>query len=239
MSIDIEKLKKNLCEDPDYMLNLQNKWKNEELKKQFKKEQTARFFRKYSHKIESIIEKIEARTHDNTKNYYSKRDFWDDLLSSVIWEFGNPLCKTQKEYYSVDLEVESAKYLGNYYCIYHIGGNLIKKLSGETIELITASAIWYLELNPLEGQIFKNPTNIDSGLVVIGHRHSDIILNVSNLIGKRSVKTGPDSIGEYKQGFITNTYRFVNRIEALEIAAKAKQINHDNELVQLHSEDLW
>jgi hypothetical protein len=89
------------------------------------------------------------------------------------------------------------------------------------MEKISASAIWYMDLKPEKGG-FKNPTNIDSGLVVLGHRHSDIILNVYNLLGKRSTLIGPDSIGESMQGFVTNKNRFVDRIEALEIANKAK-----------------
>lgn len=106
-------------------------------------------------------------------------------------------------------------------------------------ERISCSAIWYKDL-VLPHKV-RNPTNIDKGVVVLGHRHGDIIRNVYNLLGLRSVERGENSIGAYEQGFLTNTDRFVDRKEAAQIAMKKNQIldlSRFNEN-HLYSEDLW
>ena len=117
----------------------------------------------------------------------------------------------------------------------------LKDLSEKGIELIATSAIWYKEIKPITNKKFNNPINIHEGLVVSGHRHSDIIKNVYNMLGKRSVMNGPDSVGDYIQGFVTNQNKFVNRKEAFEIAKKANQIIEGKTYskIELYSEDLW
>jgi len=55
--------------------------------------------------------------------------------------------------------------------------------------------------------------------------------------GKRSV---PKEVGQIIQGFLTSTNRFVDRMEALEIARNANQLN-DREVHggKLYSENLY
>jgi hypothetical protein len=105
-------------------------------------------------------------------------------------------------------------------------------------EYIVCSAIWYKEL-PTQHHL---PKNVDRGVVVCGLRHAFIIDVVMELSELRTVKFGEKSVGENVQGFLTNTNRFVDRIEALNIAISRNQVN-ENELgnprVGLFSEDLY
>lgn len=107
------------------------------------------------------------------------------------------------------------------------------------IEKIYCSAIWYKELNNNYSK--RNPDNITEGIVVLGHRHGDIIRNVYNLLGLRSVESGENSVGEYVQGFLTNTNRFVDRIEAAKIALEQNQIKDLQRFNPnyLYSEDIY
>lgn len=104
------------------------------------------------------------------------------------------------------------------------------------LEIILCAAIWYQDL----ATAIRRPTNINKGLVVLGHRHPDCISTVLCLSGKRTVEISDDGVGKTIQGFITNTNRFVDREEAAIIALNSKQIsklNYSN--VTLYSEDLY
>lgn len=104
-------------------------------------------------------------------------------------------------------------------------------------EYILCAAIWYKQI-PLKKVINGVlPKNCDKGLVVLGHRHGQCMWTMGCLTGLRSVTNAPDGVGEYEQGFLTNTNRFVNRSEAARIAFKAKQITIKIET--LYSEDLY
>lgn len=103
------------------------------------------------------------------------------------------------------------------------------------MERIYSAAIWYKELPTAKYM----PTNIDKGVVVEGHRHADIIRTVLNLLGKRTVQFGDNSVGETQQGFVTNTNRFVNRVEAMKIAREANQLIAESTFSDLYSEDLY
>jgi hypothetical protein len=100
-------------------------------------------------------------------------------------------------------------------------------------EYILCSAIWYKELP----KAFFCPINVTEGCVICGFRHGSVIGTLCSITGKRSVKTGADSIGEYEQGFLTSLNRFVNRKEAGSIAFEAGQIEESTDC--LFSEDLW
>ena len=105
-------------------------------------------------------------------------------------------------------------------------------------EYITCSAIWYKDL---PNQIYP-PKNIDKGIVVCGHRHSNCIDIMVSLGKLRTVQFGPDSVGETVQGFLTSKNRFVDRLEALEIALAMEQVKQDdlyNPIIGLFSEDLY
>jgi hypothetical protein len=105
----------------------------------------------------------------------------------------------------------------------------------ETQERIYSAAIWYKNLPTAKWL----PTNIDTGVVVVGHRHADVIRTVMNLLGKRTCTYGDDCTGESVQGFYTNKSRFVDRQEAMTIAREAGQVISDNTSDQLYSEDLY
>jgi hypothetical protein len=71
-----------------------------------------------------------------------------------------------------------------------------------------------------------------SGAILTGKRHSNIIFEASKLGWKSH---------NVKQGFIVDCDRFVDRIEAMELAKKSGQIKDPDELMgpELYSEDLW
>jgi hypothetical protein len=100
-------------------------------------------------------------------------------------------------------------------------------------EYILCSAIWYKDLPTMRNL----PINCDKGLVLCGHRHGNIIAQLHCISGLRTVKLGPDSVGENHQGFLTNLNRFVDRKEAGLIAYAAMQTAELH--VTLFSEDLY
>ena len=105
-------------------------------------------------------------------------------------------------------------------------------------EYITCSAIWYKDL-PTSTFLPKNVTN---GVVVCGHRHGNCIDIMKTLGTLRSVVKGPDSVGDYQQGFLTSHNRFVDRLEAMQIAIDQNQVKEENlynPLIGLFSEDLY
>lgn len=65
-------------------------------------------------------------------------------------------------------------------------------------------------------------------------RHGTIIATMDTTMGIDGILAYPD-----RQGFITDTGRFVNRVEAYGIAWKAGQIISGSKGPQLFSEDLW
>ena len=107
-------------------------------------------------------------------------------------------------------------------------------------EKILCAAIWYKDI-PLKKVISGVlPKNCDRGLVVLGHRHGQCMWTMGSLTGLRSVTNAVDGVGKYKQGFLTNLNRFVDRQEAWEIAKKANQIiKVSGGEGTLYSEDLY
>lgn len=103
------------------------------------------------------------------------------------------------------------------------------------MERIYSAAIWYKEL-PTSKHL---PKNITFGLVVEGHRHADIIKTVFILLGKRTVENGENSVGKTIQGFVTNQSRFVDRVEAMQIAKNANQLKSETSFNELYSEDIY
>ncbi len=105
-------------------------------------------------------------------------------------------------------------------------------------EKIICAAIWYKEL-PTQRLL---PKNIDRGIVICGHRHGQCIDIMKTLGELRTVTFSPDGVGEHEQGFLTNTNKFVDRLEAAEIAVKSGQVYRSflhNPRVGLFSEDLY
>ena len=105
-------------------------------------------------------------------------------------------------------------------------------------EYILCAAIWYKDL-PTQKLLTKNQ---DKGIIICGHRHGQCIDIMSTLGQLRSVQFGPNSVGETKQGFLTNTNRFVDRKEGMKIAIEAGQVEGDEINIKyptLFSEDLY
>lgn len=94
-------------------------------------------------------------------------------------------------------------------------------------ERIICAAIWYKN----DGEYIHQPKNIKSGFVVTGFRHCNCFKTVSILAGKKIKNI------EKVQGFITSSNRFVDRIEAVNIAYEAKQIDSLRKF--LYSEDIY
>ena len=109
-------------------------------------------------------------------------------------------------------------------------------------EIIICSAIWYPELlNNLGGNdrhVFL-PKNIEKGIVICGRRHHDCINTVYILTRLRSVTVAEDATGESTQGFLTNTNRFVDRREGMDIAIACGQVDEAKAGKELYSEDLY
>ena len=104
-------------------------------------------------------------------------------------------------------------------------------------EYILCAAIWYKKI-PLKKEIpAVRPKNINTGIVILGHRHGQCIWTVSCLTGLRTVTFAVDATGKHIQGFLTNKNRFVSRRLGAKIAFKAGQIN--KEIQTLYSEDLY
>lgn len=65
-------------------------------------------------------------------------------------------------------------------------------------------------------------------------RHHTILQSISVLMNIDALEAGRE------QGFITNTGRYVNRVEAYQIARSSGQLKEDTPTYpQLYSEDLW
>jgi hypothetical protein len=95
------------------------------------------------------------------------------------------------------------------------------------MEQILCAAIWFDD-----GIKHYHQTNhLQSGFIMCGYRHCCIFEQMGII--------QPDYKGKYKivQGFLTNTNRFVDRVEGAAVAFKAKQTKR--ELTQLFSEDLY
>lgn len=81
------------------------------------------------------------------------------------------------------------------------------------------------------------PKNIETGIVVCGRRHHNCFMTIA-YIADTTIDEIPMTKGQKKvQGFLTNTDRFVDRHEAVEIAHKVGQIKEKPK--QLFSEHLW
>lgn len=107
----------------------------------------------------------------------------------------------------------------------------------ENKEYILCSAVWYKEFDKEYSENVKfqsRPKNIKEGIIICGQRHLQCIRIYSFMTGKRSVTT---ECGEYEQGFLTSTNRFISREEGGMIAFNAGQTKELK--TRLYSEDLW
>lgn len=86
-----------------------------------------------------------------------------------------------------------------------------------------------------------NPKNVRTGFVVCGRRHHNCISTFAQIVGFPYNDEAKRIMRTEVQGFITNTDRFVSRMEALKIAREANQIitEDGNDKIGLFSEDLY
>lgn len=98
-------------------------------------------------------------------------------------------------------------------------------------EYILCAAIWFDDKNDHQDASLQGKT----GFVVCGRRHHNCFHTAAIFDPKMKYKKH-----EKEQGFITNTNRFVGRIEAAEIAYLSGQITErTTHPVGLFSEDLY
>lgn len=95
-------------------------------------------------------------------------------------------------------------------------------------------------------QYAHQPKNIETGFVVSGRRHHNCYMTMAAIgdsLGlEERLKTLIEKTDRDKQGFITNTDRFVDRREGYQIAKEAEQLlhnMHDQSSPILISEDLY
>ena len=93
---------------------------------------------------------------------------------------------------------------------------------------ITCSAIWFNDGKKYTHQ----PSNIDTGFVICGHRHHNCFMT-AYILNKNEKLKGIEEI----QGFMTNENNFVDRIEGGQIAFKSGQTSELKTM--LFSEDLY
>lgn len=103
------------------------------------------------------------------------------------------------------------------------------------MEKIICAATWYKDLPTAHRAGFND---VSKGVVLCGHRHGQIIAQLVALTGKREVTHAEDGCGEFEQGFMTSTGRFVDRKEAAKIwLAQGGELSYSTN--QLYSEDLY
>jgi hypothetical protein len=83
--------------------------------------------------------------------------------------------------------------------------------------------------------------NIKTGFIICGRRHHNCISIFAKMVGFPYDEKGLELMRTEKQGFITNTDRWVDRLEALKIAKESNQLitGEGNEKLGLFSEDLY
>jgi hypothetical protein len=104
-------------------------------------------------------------------------------------------------------------------------------------EYILCAAIWYQDLFLVKDIPDVRPKNINTGIVILGHRHGQCIWTMSCLSEFRTVEKADDATGKHIQGFLTSKNNFLNRKEAATLAFEVGQINEPT--TQLFSEDLY
>jgi len=103
-------------------------------------------------------------------------------------------------------------------------------------EKIMISAIW---LKDETIEMTHYPTNVDCGIFVTGYRHCDCFDIISNIFTIQEM-TLLRREGQIIQGFLTTKKRFVDRIEAKEIATRENQLLKTCSFgKELYSEDVW
>jgi hypothetical protein len=85
-------------------------------------------------------------------------------------------------------------------------------------EYILCAAIWVDD-----GKVYAHQA-VPTGLVLSGHRHHNIFAQMRPMWGFLVAERRANGVKKETQGFLTSTGRFVNRLEARQIAKAAGQV---------------
>lgn len=87
----------------------------------------------------------------------------------------------------------------------------------------------------------SGPVNVEQGFVICGRRHHDCIRIFAMMVGFPYSPESQKLQNTEVQGFLTSKNRFVDRLEALQIAKEADQLitGAGNPKLGLFSEDLY
>jgi hypothetical protein len=108
------------------------------------------------------------------------------------------------------------------------------------MEKIVCAAIWYDD-----GKERSHlPINVKTGIVSAGFRHPNCFVTLTALYPDWQTDSMQDDLRvavlrKCKQGFLTSTNRFVNRIEGASIAISSGQIQELKYPPMLYSEDIY
>lgn len=127
--------------------------------------------------------------------------------------------------------------IGLFFVLYSFIDDIDNNTSEEQIEYIICAANHYDD----GIEHVHQPKNIKTGYVVCGRRHHNCVTTFAQIVGFPYDEKALKIKNTEKQGFLTNTDRFVERHEALNIARLADQVLDEKEVraIGLHSEDLY
>jgi hypothetical protein len=110
-------------------------------------------------------------------------------------------------------------------------------MKGDGIERILCSAIWFKPKTDEDVDFGHQPKNVDGGFVVCGVSPHNCFSVVKSLFS--DISKFKEKYKEVAQGFVTSDNRFIDRIEAVDVALKSGQIKERGNRMKLFSEDLW
>lgn len=186
--------------------------------------------------------------HLISKIFDKQPKYSKEFINYIINKIDNALTLEQFEYILSEFE-ELAIKNGMYNLCYPIDLkkihnniiakiNILSKLKNNSQEYILCAANYYDD-----GKEHAHTCkNIKTGFVICGRRHHNCISTFALMVGFPYDEYGLKLSNTEDQGFITNTDRFVTRLQALEIAKNANQLKPDenvNERLGLFSENLY
>lgn len=104
-----------------------------------------------------------------------------------------------------------------------------------TRETIVSAAVWLKDGKEYDYQ----PINIKKGFVVQGRSHAQCLHLIKAMTSLTKGSRDQVKYVNFEQGFITSNFRWVDRVEARQIAMKNKQLLTYNNAHSLYSEDIF
>ena len=139
--------------------------------------------------------------------------------------------EVEEPYYEVNFEEDnkSVKYidLNELIAFSFLKNNTNKE------KIISSAVVFWNNNSQTE---FRNPNN-DEGVLMAGKSHDKIYKTIKSLTGKIELDNPKNEFGEFQEGFLTSTNRFVDRKEAWLIAKQNNQLTEEGFLKnELYSE---